>query len=66
MLRDGNTERMVNVSHAERLLLGSRPRYHCRCLREDVTNPELTDLKRLALVRGRARRMHSTSGNHTP
>jgi hypothetical protein len=42
---------------ASRTLLASRLRYHHRCLREDATNPDLTALERLALVRGRVTRM---------
>jgi hypothetical protein len=42
---------------ASRILLDSRLRYHHRCLREDATNPELTSLERLTLVRDRAKRM---------
>jgi len=38
-------------------LLESRLRYHLRCLREDATDPEMTSLERLALVRERARRI---------
>jgi hypothetical protein len=38
-------------------ILESRLRYYLRCLREDATDPSLTALERLALVRGRAARM---------
>ncbi|MGD0265650.1 MAG: hypothetical protein ABSD47_11970 [Candidatus Methylomirabilota bacterium] len=31
--------------------------YHLRCLREDATNPDLTALERLTLVRDRAGRI---------
>ncbi len=37
-----------------RILLESRFAYHHRCLREDATDPDLTALERLTLVRGRA------------
>ena len=40
-----------------RVLLESRLRYHYRCLREDATNPEVTCVERLALVRDRAERI---------
>jgi hypothetical protein len=40
-----------------RILLESRLRYHHRCLREDATDPEMTSLERLALVRDRVRRL---------
>jgi hypothetical protein len=42
---------------ASRILLESRLAYHLRCLREDATNPDLTAVERLTLVRGRAVRM---------
>ena len=42
---------------ASRILLESRLRYHLCCLREDATDPELTSLERLALVRDRAARI---------
>jgi hypothetical protein len=45
-----------------RLLLESRLRYHLRCLREDATDPEMTSLERLALIRDRARRMREIRG----
>ncbi len=41
----------------QRMLLESRLRYHHRCLREDTTNPDLTTLERLTLVRDRVARM---------
>ncbi|MGD0265791.1 MAG: hypothetical protein ABSD47_12685 [Candidatus Methylomirabilota bacterium] len=41
----------------KRALLESRLTYHLRCLREDATDPELTALERLALVRDRAARI---------
>jgi hypothetical protein len=37
------------------VLLESRLAYHHRCLREDATEPDLTALERLALVRARMR-----------
>ncbi len=40
-----------------RVLLASHLPYHSRCLREDATNPDLTVLNRLTLVRGRIARM---------
>jgi len=46
-----------NKAQESRVLLESRLAYHLRCLREDATDPELTDLERLALVRDRARRI---------
>jgi hypothetical protein len=47
---------------AGRSLLESRLAYHLRCLREDATDPELTSLERLALIRDRARRMREIRG----
>ena len=47
---------------ASRILLESRLRYHHRCLWEDATDPELTSLERLALIRDRARRMGEIRG----
>jgi hypothetical protein len=41
---------------AARSLLESRIAYHLRCLREDATDPAMTALERLALVRDRAPR----------
>ncbi len=38
-------------------VLRSRLAYHLRCLEEDATDPELSQLERLALVRDRARRI---------
>jgi hypothetical protein len=38
-------------------LLESRLRYHLRCLREDATDPTMSAVERLALVRDRARRI---------
>jgi hypothetical protein len=38
-------------------MLQGRLAYHLRCLREDATDPELTALERLALVRDRAGRI---------
>ena len=40
-----------------RTLLESRLRYHLRCLREDATDPTMSAVERLALVRDRARRI---------
>lgn len=40
-----------------RAALESRLGYHLRCLREDATNPDMTTLELLALVRDRARRI---------
>lgn len=47
----------AGCSQAGRTLLASRLVYHRRCLREDATNPDLTALERLALVRERAARI---------
>ncbi len=44
-------------SPATRTLLKSRLRYHLRCLKEDATDPDLTVLERLTLVRDRVARM---------
>ncbi len=44
-------------SRLEAALLESRLAYHLRCLREDATDPALTSLERLVLVRDRARRI---------
>ncbi len=38
-------------------LLESRLAYHLRCLKEDATDPDLTALERLTLVRDRVMRM---------
>ena len=38
-------------------VLRSRLGYHLRCLREDATDPEMTSLERLALVRDRGTRI---------
>jgi hypothetical protein len=38
-------------------LLESRLSYHLRCLREDATDPTMSNLERLAVVRDRARRL---------
>jgi hypothetical protein len=43
------------AEHGNAENLESRLSYHLRCLREDATDPELTGLERLALVRDRAR-----------
>ena len=37
--------------------LDSRLAYHLRCLREDATDPEMSSLERLALMRDRAVRI---------
>ncbi len=42
---------------AKRAVLESRLRYHHRCLREDATDPEMSPLERLALVRDRTKRI---------
>jgi|GEM_PF-1306061 hypothetical protein len=47
-------EGQTNESHT---FLESRLAYRLRCLREDATDPELTSLERLALVRDRAARI---------
>ncbi len=41
----------------EENLLASRLAYHLRCLREDATDPEISTLERLGLVRERAVRI---------
>lgn len=45
------------AERGRRVLLESRLAYHLRCLREDATDPTLSALDRLALVRDRARRI---------
>ena len=57
MLPDGETNGTAGTSQAQRILLKSRLAYHLRCLPDDVTDPEMTALERLALVRDRARRI---------
>ena len=47
----------AGMSVKERPFVESRLTYHLRCLREDATDPELTSLERLALVRDRAGRI---------
>ncbi|MFI5342399.1 MAG: hypothetical protein ACHQ7N_21515 [Candidatus Methylomirabilales bacterium] len=47
----------ASLDSPRRALLSSRLAYHHRCLPEDATDPDLTALERLALVRERARRM---------
>jgi hypothetical protein len=47
---------------ASRILLESRLPYHHRCLREDATDPTLSPLERLALVRERTRRVREIRG----
>jgi hypothetical protein len=37
--------------------LESRLAYHLRCLREDATDPDISPIERLALVRDRAARI---------
>jgi hypothetical protein len=49
--------RQKDKRQEDRTLLESRLRYHYRCLREDATDPEMTSLERLALVRDRAKRI---------
>ena len=44
-------------SRKVRAALASRLAYHLRCLREDATNPDITSMEMLALVRDRARRI---------
>ncbi len=41
----------------DRTLVEPRLAYHLRCLCEDATDPEMSSLERLALVRDRAVRM---------
>jgi hypothetical protein len=41
----------------DRTLVESRLAYHLRCLREDATDPTMSAVERLALVRDRARRI---------
>jgi hypothetical protein len=41
----------------ERVLIDSRLAYHLHCLREDATDPEISPLGRLALVRDRVARI---------
>ncbi len=40
-----------------RVLLEARLTYHLRCVREDDTDPEMSTLERLVLVRDRTRRI---------
>ncbi len=57
MDRELELGRLTSTPQAQRLLLESRLRYHHRCLREDATDPALTSVERLALVRDRAKRI---------
>ncbi len=57
MHRDEEAGEVPGMPEEQRILLESRLRYHRRCLREDATNPDLTALERLTLVRDRVRRM---------
>ncbi len=41
----------------DRTLLDSRLAYQLRCLREDATDPTMSNLERLALVRDRIKRI---------
>lgn len=43
--------------HKDHVLLESRLAYHLRCLREDATDPEMSSVERLAVVRDRAARI---------
>jgi hypothetical protein len=43
-------------------LLASRLAYHLRCLREDATEPAMSALERLALVRDRVERIREIRG----
>ncbi len=47
----------TSQDNTERILLESRLRSHLRCPEEDATNPDLSQLDRLALVRERAKRI---------
>jgi hypothetical protein len=57
MLLFDDADRTARTPRAQRILLESRLAYHLRFLREDATDPDLTDLERLALVRDRAARI---------
>ncbi len=57
MDRELELGRLTSTPQAGRLRLESRLRYHLRCLREDATDPALTSVERLALVRDRAKRI---------
>ena len=59
MPADEGTKRKArgDASQDRRALLESRLAYHFRCLREDATDPEMSTLERLALVRDRAARI---------
>ena len=51
---------MTKASHQdlnERTLLESRLAYHLGCLREDASDPAMTTVQRLAVVRERAARI---------
>jgi hypothetical protein len=45
------TDRTASTPQAQRILLKSRLAYRLRCLREDATDPDMTSLERLTLVR---------------
>jgi hypothetical protein len=49
--------RRASLDSPRRALLASRLAYHLRCLHEDTTDPEMSPLERLALVRDRAGRI---------
>jgi len=49
--------RQKDKRQENRALLESPLTYHLRCLREDATDPEMTCLERLALVRDRVGRI---------
>jgi len=50
-------DQSASTPQPQRLVLESRLRYHHRCLHEDATNPELTSMERLTLVRDRVARI---------
>ncbi len=50
-------EKTTRPTRKDRAGLEDRLAYHLACLREDATDPELTSLERLALVRGRVVRV---------
>jgi hypothetical protein len=51
------SELPTSVDQIRLSLLRDRLAYHPPCLREDSTDPEMTTLERLALVRDRPRRI---------
>ncbi len=51
------SDRTGSTPQARRFVLESRLRYHHGCLREDATDPDLTSVQRLTLVRRRVARM---------